>query len=236
MGLLNFKKYCSESFINHSIVPEGRGSFIYYKNPTQQQLFNIVKKIKEVRFVIDDNFDIYIWDAMELIHSQFCFMNNIELDLNDESKYGYMRYINEIIEFLPYDTNSEKKVIKKLKQKFGYTISNNKFFTKSITKSINETYEQKLGNLISIKIGDKNADFWIVRRGDINKVGTPTKTYNSQAYGIKVTDRTQILPDYLYYYFMYIQQTGYWKNMAHGTTKLVNIKLNDIKNIEVARS
>lgn len=107
---------------------------------------------------------------------------------------------------------------------------------KRFREQIGETYEQKLGSLISIKVGDKDADFWIVRRGSVDKVGMPTKTFNSQAYGIKVLDRTQVLPDYLYYYFMYLQQTGYWKSLSHGTLKLVNIRMNDIKNIEVARS
>lgn len=87
-----------------------------------------------------------------------------------------------------------------------------------------------LKDFAEIKTNFEDADFWIIRKGDINKVGSPTKQFSSEHIGIKIINN-MILPDYLYYAFMNMQTQGFFKQFAHGTTNLVNIKIEDIKNI-----
>lgn len=90
----------------------------------------------------------------------------------------------------------------------------------------------KLGDVTTIKVGMSDADFWLVRRGSENMVGKPLKVYDPEYIGIKV-NTDQILPDYLYYWFMNFHNTGYWKSVATGATRLVNIRTEDVKNIPI---
>ena len=96
-----------------------------------------------------------------------------------------------------------------------------------------ESIEGTLGSHISISIGNPNADFWLWRRHDEKVVGKPTRTFNPEHYGIKVTD-PQLDPDFLFSVLDYIHQTGYFRRYAHGTLKLVNIRIGDVKGIPMA--
>lgn len=99
---------------------------------------------------------------------------------------------------------------------------------------IDQLNESKLSYFTDIKTNFKDADFWIIRRGSADKVGKPVKEYDSESIGIKVTDTNKILPDYLYYWFYHIWQQGHWKQLATGTTNLVNISTSDIKQLSVS--
>lgn len=89
-----------------------------------------------------------------------------------------------------------------------------------------------LGSMISVKLNDPEADFWIVRRGTMETVGSPTKDFNPENFGITVTSK-QLLPQYLFYMLQHVQTQGYFKPLARGTIKLVGIRADDIKNIRV---
>ena len=92
----------------------------------------------------------------------------------------------------------------------------------------------RLKDVCEIRTNFPEADFWITRRGSEATVGTPTKTFSPEAIGVKVTHTEILLPDYLFYWFQHIHSTGFFKRIAHGTLKLVNIKTDDIKNIPIA--
>ena len=91
----------------------------------------------------------------------------------------------------------------------------------------------RLKDVCEIRTNFPNADFWIVRKGSESTVGTPTKTFSSEAIGIKVTHPEIVLAEYLFYWFQHIHSTGFFKREPHGTLKLVNIKTDDIKNIPI---
>lgn len=92
----------------------------------------------------------------------------------------------------------------------------------------------RLGDLATIKTNFQEADFWLIRRGAASQCGKPVKVFNPEHIGIKV-DRTDILlPDYLYYVFMHIHNTKYWEPLANGTLTLVNIRVRDVRNIELS--
>ena len=91
-----------------------------------------------------------------------------------------------------------------------------------------------IGDLVDFKTNSENADFWLVRKGSENAVGKPTKEYSPEYIGVTIKDRSVIDPQYLYYYFMMLQSKGVFKMLAKGTTKLMNIRISDIKSIPVS--
>ena len=95
---------------------------------------------------------------------------------------------------------------------------------------------QKLGDLISIKIDDPNADLWVIRRGSIDRVGKPQRTYSKEAFGVTVTRPDLLMPEYLYYMLEHLWLQGLWKRMARGTLALVSIRKSDLEDIPVRSS
>lgn len=83
--------------------------------------------------------------------------------------------------------------------------------------------------LVSVKTNFSDADFWLIRKGTPDKVGTVTSTFDKEHIGLKVTDTEKLLPQYLKYLMQYMQQQGFFKSRATGTTALVNIKVADVK-------
>lgn len=96
----------------------------------------------------------------------------------------------------------------------------------------NESVSMTLSEKAEIKTNFPEADFWIIRKGSENKVGSPTKEFSPENIGIKVVS-DDLLPDYLYYAMQYIHSTGYYKNLAVGTLSLKNIKVSDVANIRL---
>ena len=93
---------------------------------------------------------------------------------------------------------------------------------------------RKLGDLVMVKKGMQDADFWIEYRGSENTVGTPSKEYGPYKLGIKVVKTGELDPKYLYYVFQHLHMQGAFRKMAHGTTNLVNLRIRDITDIPIA--
>lgn len=90
----------------------------------------------------------------------------------------------------------------------------------------------RLKDLAKIAIDMEDADFYIKRRGSIDTVGQVSKKYDPYAIGVKIQRTDVINPDFLYYWFMNLHNQGHWKGVAKGTTNLVNITMDDIRNIK----
>ena len=90
-----------------------------------------------------------------------------------------------------------------------------------------------LKDVAEIKIKFPDADFWIVRRGSSKTVGQPTTEYNPEHIGVKVTATNVLDPKYLRYMIEYLWRSGKFSAIATGTTNLVNIRAEDIKNIGI---
>jgi restriction endonuclease S subunit len=90
-----------------------------------------------------------------------------------------------------------------------------------------------IGDLCEFKIKFPDADFWLVRKGSESIVGKPVKEYNPEHIGVKVLRTDLINSQYLYYVFMHLQQSGKFVNLSHGTLRLKNISISDIKKIPV---
>lgn len=91
----------------------------------------------------------------------------------------------------------------------------------------------KLSDLATIKTNFKKADFWVVRRGTLQAVGSVTRSFYMEHIGIKVVRVDILLPDYLYYAMMDLHSRGYYRPLATGTLQLVHIRVRDIKNITI---
>lgn len=90
-----------------------------------------------------------------------------------------------------------------------------------------------LGDLCEFKIDFPEADFWLVRKGSEKTVGMPVKDYDKERIGVKVIQTNILNPQYLYYMFMHLQQSGKFIPLAYGSLNLKNIRISDIKNIQI---
>ena len=90
-----------------------------------------------------------------------------------------------------------------------------------------------LGDLCEFKVNFPEADFWLIRKGSETVVGKPTKEYDSERIGVKVIQTDILNPQYLYYVFMSLQQGGKFITLSHGSLRLKNISIRDIKNIRI---
>lgn len=94
--------------------------------------------------------------------------------------------------------------------------------------------EMRLSDVATIQVNFPEAHFWIVRRGSVERCGEPERVFNPEHIGIRV-DRTDILlPDFLYYALKHLHQHGHWQRLATGTLSLVNIRVSDVRRIELS--
>jgi hypothetical protein len=92
----------------------------------------------------------------------------------------------------------------------------------------------RLSDVATIRTNFPEAHFWLVRRGSAERCGEPVREFNPEHIGIRV-DRTDILlPDFLFYALMHAHQSGHWKRLATGTLSLVNIRVSDVRLIELS--
>ena len=92
----------------------------------------------------------------------------------------------------------------------------------------------KLSDVATIHTNFPEANFWIVRRGSAERCGEPVREFNPEHIGIKVIRTDLLLPDYLFYALMHFHQGGQWKRVATGSLSLVNIRVSDVRQIELS--
>jgi len=92
----------------------------------------------------------------------------------------------------------------------------------------------KLCDVATIKTNFQDADFFLIRRGAISQVGKPSREFNPEHIGIKVNRTDILLPDYLYLCFEHLHNIKAWEPRANGTLALVNIRVSDVRNIELS--
>lgn len=90
-----------------------------------------------------------------------------------------------------------------------------------------------LDDLCEIKTNFPEADFWLVRKGTDETVGTPVKEYSPEHIGIKVVKTDILLPQYLFYVMKNIHNQRYWVSRTVGTLRLVHIRTADVANLRV---
>ena len=78
-----------------------------------------------------------------------------------------------------------------------------------------------------VKTNFPSADFWLINKGNKDKLGEPVKEFEPYLTGIKCPD--YIVPSYGYYLCLYFYQIGIWKQYALGTTNLNHLRIRDIK-------
>jgi hypothetical protein len=94
--------------------------------------------------------------------------------------------------------------------------------------------EMKLAAMATIQTNFPEAHFWIVRRGLVDRCGEVVRVFNPEHIGIRVERTDLLLPRYLFYVMAYLHQSGQWKQIATGTLSLVNIRVSDVRSIELS--
>jgi hypothetical protein len=92
----------------------------------------------------------------------------------------------------------------------------------------------KLKDVATIKTNMEGADFWVIRRGSIETVGSVVHEFYREHIGIRVFRTDILMPEYLFFAMMNLHTQGIFKNIARGTLTLVHISVWDIKNIELS--
>jgi hypothetical protein len=92
----------------------------------------------------------------------------------------------------------------------------------------------KLDAIATIKTNFPEADFWMVRRGSAKKCGEVVRVFNPEHIGIRVERTDLLLPEYLFYALMNVHHLGHWEQIASGTLSLVNIRVSDVRCIELS--
>lgn len=90
----------------------------------------------------------------------------------------------------------------------------------------------RLGDICEFKSNCPDCDFWIVRKGTEKSVGKPTRAFSPEYIGIKAK-KELVIPDFLYYYFEYLNSIGVFSQLSTGTTNLKNIRMSEIKDIPI---
>lgn len=98
-----------------------------------------------------------------------------------------------------------------------------------------ENQGYRLKDLCQVATDFEDAHFWLIRKGDIKTVGTPTKKYSEYHIGIGVVRTDIIDPDYLYYAMMHLHSTGYWQNKGKGVLQLTHITIQDVKDVTLGQ-
>ena len=74
------------------------------------------------------------------------------------------------------------------------------------------------------------ADFWLINKHSIDKIGEPIKQYRSCLTGIKCNEEL-IIPDYGFYVCLHLYQKGIWRGYGRSCINLVSLRIKDIRNV-----
>jgi|TARA_B100000085_G_scaffold281259_1_gene307520 hypothetical protein len=87
--------------------------------------------------------------------------------------------------------------------------------------------------LIKVGTNMQDADFWLIRVHDANTVGKPVKEFKPQYIGIKIIATDKLDPQFMYYWFMNLQQNQkYWYQMAIPDSRgTYHIRISDLKDL-----
>jgi hypothetical protein len=94
--------------------------------------------------------------------------------------------------------------------------------------------EMTLAAVATIQTNFPEAHFWIVRRGSAERCGEPVRVFNTEHIGIRIERLDLLIPDYLFYALKHVHQSGHWEQVATGTLSLVNIRVSDVRSIELS--
>ncbi|RMN40085.1 Orf9 [Pseudomonas syringae pv. papulans] len=71
-------------------------------------------------------------------------------------------------------------------------------------------------------------------KGSAEHCGEAVREFNPEHIGIRIDRTDLLLPDYLFYALTHVHQSGHWKQLATGTLSLVNIRVSDVRSIELS--
>ncbi len=145
-----------------------------------------------------------------------------DLEVGDEVRVG--KFKNRKATIRGFDTDEHNQPVLKTDK------GDHKLFKPRISK-LEENQGRKLSDFCTVRLNYPEADFWIVRRGTPEQVGTVTREFSEEHFGIKVRRTDVLLPDYLYYAMQNVQNQGYYRRHLNGALQLKHISIETIKTI-----
>jgi len=94
-----------------------------------------------------------------------------------------------------------------------------------------EPFGGKMKHCAKLKTNFEEADFWLIRKGNISTVGKPVHQFSKEHIGVKANELFD--PTFLFYCVTFLYGQGVFKPLAMGTTNLMNIKLDDVKRLNI---
>ena len=92
-------------------------------------------------------------------------------------------------------------------------------------------FNGKLKHAARVKRYFQGADFWIIRKGGVSRVGEPTHEYSPEHIGIKANEKFD--PSFLFYVVKFLHGQGAFKPLAMGATDLQHIRVEDVKKLNI---
>tara|TARA_R100000664_G_C2757778_1_gene146188 strand:+ start:1734 stop:2063 length:330 start_codon:yes stop_codon:yes gene_type:complete len=89
----------------------------------------------------------------------------------------------------------------------------------------------KLKHCAKLKTNFEEADFWLIRKGSIDTVGKPVQQFSKEHIGVKANELFD--PMFLFYCITFLYGQGAFKPLAIGSTNLMNIRLDDVKSVNI---
>lgn len=91
----------------------------------------------------------------------------------------------------------------------------------------------KLKTFLDFKVNNPKADFWIIRRGNSETVGTTTREFSPDHIGVTITRPDLVLPDFMFYYMDYLAKVGALTSVSSGSGTLRQINIKDLGEFEL---
>lgn len=143
----------------------------------------------------------------------------------DVTLHGHRAYLRGKIEYHTAETAPTRKSDSPSKSQLSESFDEYSIYFDDLNE---ETASLK--HVADVKTNMPDAHFWIVRKGTADKVGSVTNTYSPEHIGVKIT-HPEVHPKFMDYKMQHQHMQGYWKDKAHGTLNLKNIRAEDVKNM-----
>ena len=92
----------------------------------------------------------------------------------------------------------------------------------------------KLRYIAEVRTNFPEADFWLIRKGDPERIGEPTRVFRPEDIGIRITRPDILLPNFFFYFMTNMWMNKHWCNFAAAaTTRLCHIRTSDLKNLDL---
>lgn len=86
----------------------------------------------------------------------------------------------------------------------------------------------KLKSFLNFSVNNPEAHFWIVRVGDAETVGTPTREFSPEHIGVTISQPDIAIPEFMFYYMEYLKKVGALSPIINRSANFHTINIKDL--------